>query len=144
MSLFSKINDIDTGNFNINNDLAAIRRWACQWKMFFNPDINKPATEVYFLKDVKNLWLHRIFSTTTMYWVPPAKNTWVFSWIASLVSVSMLPKKINECNRIIRLTKKLSFNTIKETIAWNNLENICKISFGLCRLNLCKLFNDSL
>ena len=48
MSLFSKINDIDTGNFNINNDIAAIRRWACQWKMFFNPDINKPATEVYF------------------------------------------------------------------------------------------------
>ena len=48
MSLFPKINDIDTGNFNINNDLVEIRRWACQWKMFFNPGINKQATEVYF------------------------------------------------------------------------------------------------
>ena len=47
-SLFSKINDIDTSNIDINNDLVQINRWAYQWKMSLNPDINKQATEVYF------------------------------------------------------------------------------------------------
>ena len=40
-SLFSKINDIDTSNIDINNDLVKISRWAYLWKMSFNPDINK-------------------------------------------------------------------------------------------------------
>ena len=39
---------IDTSNIDINNDLVKISRWAYQWKMSFNPDINKQATEVYF------------------------------------------------------------------------------------------------
>ena len=47
-SLYSKINDIDTSNVGINNNLVKISRWAYQWKMMFNPDINKQATEVYF------------------------------------------------------------------------------------------------
>ena len=47
-SLFLKINDIDASNIVINNDLVKISRWAYQWKMSFNPDINKQATEVYF------------------------------------------------------------------------------------------------
>ena len=47
-SLYSKINDIDTSNIDINNDLVKISRWAYQWKMSFNPDIYKQATEVYF------------------------------------------------------------------------------------------------
>ena len=117
MSLFPKINDIDTGNFNINNDLVEIRRWACQWKMFFNPGINKQATEVYFSqRREKSLAPSIIFNNNNVL-SSPCQNTWIFSWIASLVSVRMLLKKINECNRTIRLMKKLSFNTIKETIA---------------------------
>ena len=40
-SLYSKINDIDTSNIDINNDLVKISRWAYQWKMSFNPNINK-------------------------------------------------------------------------------------------------------
>ena len=46
-----------------------------------------------FLKGVKNSRLHRLFSITTMYWLLPAKKTWVLSWIANLVSISMLIKK---------------------------------------------------
>ena len=48
ISLYSIINDLDTCNIAINNDLVKISRWAYQWKMSFNPDINKQATEVYF------------------------------------------------------------------------------------------------
>ena len=47
-SLSSKINDINTSNIDFSNDLVKISRWAYQWKMSFNPDINKQATEVYF------------------------------------------------------------------------------------------------
>ena len=47
-SLYSQINDIDTSNIDINNDLVKISRWAYQWKKSFNPHKNKQSTEVYF------------------------------------------------------------------------------------------------
>ena len=76
---------IDTSNIDINNDLVKISRWAYQWKMSFNPDINKQATEVYFSqRREKSLPQPIIF---------PAKNTRVLSWIATLVLISMLIKK---------------------------------------------------
>ena len=40
-SLYSQINDIDTSNIDINNNLVKISRWAYQWYMSFNHDINK-------------------------------------------------------------------------------------------------------
>ena len=42
----------------------------------------------------------------------------------------------------IRTNKKTSLNLIKETIS-NNLQNICKISFGLYRHIYHKPFNDA-
>ena len=33
---------------DINHDLELINRWALQWKMAFNPDPNKQATEILF------------------------------------------------------------------------------------------------
>ena len=44
-SLYSKINDIDTSNIDIYNEVK-ISKWAFQWKMLFNPGRNKQATEV--------------------------------------------------------------------------------------------------
>ena len=38
----------DTSNTDINNDLVKTSRWAYQWKMSFNPDINKQATKWSF------------------------------------------------------------------------------------------------
>ena len=53
-SLFSKINDIDTSNIVINNDLVKLSRWVYQWKMSFNPGINKQKQQKYiFLKGMK-------------------------------------------------------------------------------------------
>ena len=66
MSLFSKINDIDASNIGISNDLVKTSKWAFQCKISFNLDISKQATEDIFLKSVKNLCLHRFFSTRTM------------------------------------------------------------------------------
>ena len=48
MSLLSKVNDIDTSNIDINNDLVKISRWAYQWKMSFNPDIKSKQQKYFF------------------------------------------------------------------------------------------------
>ena len=39
--LFSKVKDL-------NYDFKTINQWAHQWKMSFNPELNKQATEVLF------------------------------------------------------------------------------------------------
>ena len=70
-SLFSKIKDLYTNNTNMNNDLIKISWWLYQWKMLFNPDRDNDLT---------------VAKT-------PASNTWVFSWLASLVSIRILIKK---------------------------------------------------
>ena len=47
-SIFSTVNDVNASYNELNNDLVEINKWAFQWKMFFNPDPNKSATEVIF------------------------------------------------------------------------------------------------
>ena len=46
--LFSIVNDPVTSASNLNDDLETIHRWAQQWKMEFNPDPAKQATELLF------------------------------------------------------------------------------------------------
>ena len=47
-SIFSTVFDVNKSSQDLNRDLATITDWAFQWKMAFNPDPNKPATEVIF------------------------------------------------------------------------------------------------
>ena len=46
--LFSIVKDPTISANNLNNDLDIIQQWAYQWKMEFNPDPTKHATEVLF------------------------------------------------------------------------------------------------
>ena len=39
---------------DLNHDLDVIRQWANQWKLEFNPDPNKQATEVLFSCKISN------------------------------------------------------------------------------------------
>ena len=48
ISLFSKVYGIHKSASNLNDDLDKISYWAYQWKMQFNPDLNKQANEVIF------------------------------------------------------------------------------------------------
>ena len=50
-SLFSVIFDLSAKN--LNNDLNRINNWALQWKMSFNPDPNKQAQQVLFLRKIQ-------------------------------------------------------------------------------------------
>ena len=47
-SIFSTVFDSSKSEDDLNNDLSTISKWAFQWKMVFNPDPNKQATEVVF------------------------------------------------------------------------------------------------
>ena len=133
-SLYSKINDIDTSNTDINNDLVKISRQAYQWKMLFNPDINRQTTEVYlFQRHAKSLPPPIIFNNSNVLTSPHQKHLGLV--LDSKLGFSeYVNQKINKCNRILGLIKNF-LNNIKETIAYN-LQNICKVSFGLCRHNL--------
>ena len=46
--LFSIVNYPALSANNLNHDLRLIQQWAYQWKMEFNPDPSKQATEVVF------------------------------------------------------------------------------------------------
>ena len=56
-SIFSTVLDINKSSEDLNKDLNTIKDWAFQWKMSFNPDPNKQATEVIFSRK-KNPVLH--------------------------------------------------------------------------------------
>ena len=46
--LFSVVNDPEISANELNHDLKVINRWAYQWKVEFNPDLNKQATKLLF------------------------------------------------------------------------------------------------
>ena len=47
-SLFTVVYNEETSATVLHNDLNLIKQWAFQWKMQFNPDVNKQAVEVIF------------------------------------------------------------------------------------------------
>ena len=46
--LYSIVHDPNKSASDLNHDLEIINQWAYQWKMSFNPDPNKQATEILF------------------------------------------------------------------------------------------------
>ena len=46
--LFSIVNDPVISANELNQDFKVINQWSFQWKMEFNPDPNKQATELLF------------------------------------------------------------------------------------------------
>ena len=119
-SLFSKVKDKNCSTVEINNDLKIISYWAIQWKMLFNPDPNKQAVEILFSKKGEK------------YNYPPQTFNGDIVQIAisqkhlGLVLDSKLDfnehisNKINKCNKIIGIMKKLSLFLISIT---ENLTN---------------------
>ena len=63
-SLFSVVYDTQTSANDLNKDLKLINNWAFQWKMNFNPDLNKQAHEVIFSQEINHLPF--VFSKTSV------------------------------------------------------------------------------
>ena len=54
-SLFSKEKDSNLSLSDLNYDLETINQWARQWKISFNPDPSKQATEMLFSRKVNSV-----------------------------------------------------------------------------------------
>ena len=53
-SLFSVTHDVNLPAKKLNDDLRQISNLAFQWKMSFNPDLNKQTQEVTFIRKIKS------------------------------------------------------------------------------------------
>ena len=52
-SIFSTVRDLTKSGMDLNQDLSTINNWAFQWKITFNPNHKKQATEVIFFSQNK-------------------------------------------------------------------------------------------
>lgn len=54
-SIFSTVFDVTKSGEDLNVDLTTVENWAFQWRMAFNPDPNKQATEVIFSRKIESV-----------------------------------------------------------------------------------------
>ena len=120
-SLFSKVKDKNCSTVELNNDLKIISNWAFQWKMLFNPDPNKQAVEILFSKKHENDNYPRLnFNGNNVQTAISQKHLGLVLDF-KLDFNEHISNKINKCNKIIGIMKKLSL-----FLLWKTLLKICK------------------
>ena len=107
-SLFSKVKYSTLSLSDLNYDLETTNQWAHQWKMSFNPDSNKQATEVLFSRKVNSDDHPKLtFNGNQVQQCSSQKHLGLFL-DNKLDFNKHLDEKINKCNKIIGMMKKLS------------------------------------
>ena len=100
--LFSIVNNPTISASELNHDLEIIRQWAIQWKLQFNPDPTKQATEMLFsCKKTPTNHPDIIFNNTIVEKVEEQKHLGLV-----LHSSLSFEKHINE--KIIKAKKKIN------------------------------------
>ena len=107
-SLFSKVKDSSLSLFDLNYDLETINQWAYQWKMPFNPDPNKQATEVLFSRRVNSDDHPKLTFNDNQFQQCSSQNHLGMFLDNRLDFNKHLDEKINKCSKIIGMMKKLS------------------------------------
>ena len=109
--------------------MKKISEWAHQWKMLFNPDPRKQATEVYFSRKLnQDSPLPLDFNNNAVQTVE-VHNHLGLSLDKKLDFNIHIENKINKCSKIIGVMKRLSLS-----ISRDSLLTICK-SFVLPHLD---------
>ena len=115
-SLFSKVKDSSLSLSDLNYDLEKINKWAHQWKMSFNPDPNKQATEVLFSRKVNSGDHPKLtFNVNQVQQCSSQKHLGLFL-DNKLDFNQLLDEKINKCNKITRMIKKLSTSVSRQSL----------------------------
>ena len=115
-SLFSKVKDYSLSLSDLNYDLEKINKWALQWKMSFNPDPNKQATEVLFShKANSNDHLKLTFNGNQVQRCSSQQHVGLIL-NNKLDFNKYLDEKINKCNKIIGMIKKLSTSVSRQSL----------------------------
>ena len=106
--LFSIVKDPVISADDLNHDLDVICQWAYQWKMEFNPDLSKQATEVLFsCKKVSARHPHLTFNGTVIKKVNEQKHLGLIL-DSSLSFEKHLDDKIKKAKKSIGIIKHLS------------------------------------
>ena len=115
-SIFSTVNDVDVSYNELNHDLAEINKWAFQWKMSFNPDPNKTATEVIFSHKL-NQHNHPFvsFNNLPVALHPSTKHLGMI--LDSRLNFNRhIDEKISKANKGIGIIKKLQCELSRKTL----------------------------
>ena len=105
--IFSTVSNIKKSSEDLNRDLTTINNWAFQWKMNFNPDPTKQATEVIFSrknKPVNHPTLY--FNNSPVTSAPFQKHLGLFL-DEKLTFGHHVNEKISKANKGIGLIKRL-------------------------------------
>ena len=106
-SIFSTIYDKTKTSMDLNQDLSTIEKWAFQWKMSFNPDLTKQATEVVFSRKTKPINHPPLnFNNSTVVTSPIQKHLGLVL-DKRLVFHHHLNEKISKATKGISLIKRL-------------------------------------
>ena len=107
-SLFSTVNNVLHSCEILTNDLDIINHWAYQWKMSFNPDPNKQATEVIFSrKNKKTIQPPLVFNNTLVSVASQQKHLGLIL-DEKLVFKDHVSEKFAKANRGIGAIKRMS------------------------------------
>ena len=96
--------------------MKKISEWAHQWKMLFNPDPRKQATEVYFSRKLnQDSPLPLDFNDNTVQTVE-VHNHLGLSLDKKLDFNVHIENKINKCNKMIGIMKRLSLSFSSDSL----------------------------
>ena len=102
---FSVVNDINTSESDLNQDLEKISNWAFKWKMNFNPDPNKQAQEIIFSRK-KTASLHPVVYFDNK----PVKSSQMHKHLGMILDLNLsyedhiksILNKVNKTNGLLR------------------------------------------
>ena len=115
-SLFSKVKDKNCSTLELNNDRKIISNQAIQWKILFHPEPNKQAVEILFSKN------HEKDNYPPLNFNGENVQTAISQKHIGLVLDSKLDfnehvnNRINKCNKMIDIMKKLSLFLSRKTL----------------------------
>ena len=115
-SLFSKVKDKNCSTLELNNDRKIISNRAIQWKILFHPEPNKQAVEILFSKN------HEKDNYPPLNFNGENVQTAISQKHIGLVLDSKLDfnehvnNRINKCNKMIDIMKKLSLFLSRKTL----------------------------
>ena len=119
--LFSKVKDETSSDTQLNNDLNKISKSAFQGKMLFNPDPSNQAIEICFSHKPENKnYPSLIFNDTKVELATSQKHLGLIL-DSRLDFNEHIDYKINKCNKIIGIMKRLSLTLSRKTLL-----TICK------------------
>ncbi len=105
--LYSIVNDPLSSAADLNHDLDLIGKWAYQWKMEFNPDPTKQATEVLFsCKRSSPDHPAQIFNGNSVCRTPDQKHLGL-TLTPKLSFLTHLQEKMNKAKRNIGIIKHI-------------------------------------